>query len=131
MASIGFLVWISPTVGIISFLSSFLIILAIVLLIKNSFPYMTMKMRLIIESAAYCFDYISNMTTVLTLRLGERTHSNLFERMMTIWPFFRKDTVLNETKWFVMGMLLGIIQTAILMVIFFILYMPLAPFSSV
>lgn len=114
VASIGFLVWISPTVGIISFLSSFLIILAIVLFDKKLIPLYDNENEIDNRVGGVLFDYISNMTTVLTLRLGERTHSNLFERMMTIWPFFRKNTVLNETKWFVMGMLLGIIQTGIL-----------------
>ncbi len=46
------------------------------------------------------FDYISNMTTVLTLRLGNSTHTNLLQRMRSIWPFFRKEIILNEAKWF-------------------------------
>ncbi len=56
------------------------------------------------------FDYISNMTTVLTLRLGELTRSNLWQRMVSIWPIFRKEAVLNETKWCLMMTMLSIFQ---------------------
>jgi ABC-type bacteriocin/lantibiotic exporter with double-glycine peptidase domain len=54
------------------------------------------------------------MTTILTLRLGELTHSNLLQRIMQIWPFFNKDVVINETKWFTMMILYWIVQAAVL-----------------
>ena len=60
------------------------------------------------------FDYVSNMTTVLTLRLGKMTHSNLWKRLLTVWPFFKKEAIWNETKWFAMGVALSIIQAVIL-----------------
>ena len=54
------------------------------------------------------------MTTILTLRLGELTRSNLFQRLMSIWSFFNKDAVLNEVKWFTVGMMLSTMQSIIL-----------------
>ena len=54
------------------------------------------------------------MTTVLTLRLGELTRHNLFQRIMTVWPFFNKEVVLNEVKWFTMGIALSAMQSIIL-----------------
>ena len=39
------------------------------------------------------FDYISNMTTVLTLRL--KTHeSNLVSRLAAIWPAYKPEVIL-------------------------------------
>ena len=66
------------------------------------------------------FDYISNITTVLTLRLTELTQTNLFQRLSAIWPFFKKEAVLNEVKWFTMNMILSVTQSLIL--IGYILY---------
>src|SRR5262249_66697 len=60
------------------------------------------------------FDYISNMTTILTLRLGELTRSSLWQRMSAIWPIFRKEALLNETKWFLMMMMLSTFQAIVL-----------------
>jgi ATP-binding cassette subfamily B protein len=65
---------------------------------------------------AVLFDYISNMTTVLTLRFGELTKSNLYQRMLKVWPFFRKDIVVNEVKWFCMNILLNALQALILVI---------------
>ena len=60
------------------------------------------------------FDYVSNMTTILTLRLGKLTSHNLFERMMSVWPYFKKKTYLNEMKWFLMMILFSLVQAGIL-----------------
>ena len=60
------------------------------------------------------FDYVSKTTTVLTLRLGNLTHANLFQLMRSVWPFFRKEIILNEAKWFLTGMLFSIVQAAVL-----------------
>jgi ABC-type multidrug transport system fused ATPase/permease subunit len=115
IVSIGFLMWISFPVGLLSFITSAMVTVTVILFDKKLIPLYDTQNEIDNHVGAVFFDYISNMTTVLTLRLGELTHSNLFQRMMDIWPFFKKDVVLNELKWFTMMMLLSIIQAAILM----------------
>jgi len=115
LTSIGFLIWISPTVGLISFFTSLLIGCTVVWFDRRLIPLYDAQNEIENHVGAVLFDYISNMTTVLTLRLGELTHNNLFQRLMKIWPFFRKDVVINEVKWFTMMMLLSAIQATILM----------------
>ena len=112
--SVGFLMWISVPVGLLSLASSLLIALTVVLFDKKLIPLYNTQNEIDNHVGAVIFDYISNMTTVLTLRLGELTHSNLFQRLMSVWPFFKKDVILNELKWFTMMTLLSIVQAVIL-----------------
>lgn len=114
LTSIGFLLWISLPIGLISLFSCALVLTMIVFFDRRLIPLYDTENEIENHVGAVLFDYISNMTTVLTLRLGELTHSNLFQRMMSIWPFFNKEVVLNEVKWFAMMILLSIVQAGLL-----------------
>lgn len=112
--SIGFLTWISVPVGLISFLSSALIIAMILLFDKKLIPLYEATNEVDNHVGAVLFDYINNMTTILTLRLGQLTHSNLLSRMKAIWPFYNPEIRLNEAKWFCVNLALNAIQAIIL-----------------
>lgn len=112
--SIGFLLWLSVPVGLISFFSSVVVTYIVILFDRKLIPLYEAENEIDNRVGAVLFDYISNMTTILTLRLGDLTHTNLYQRMMAVWPFFRKDSVLNETKWFTIMTLLAAVQSALL-----------------
>ncbi len=112
--SIGFLMWISLPVGLISLLSCMLATTVVILFDRRLIPLYESENEIDNHVGAVFFDYISNMTTVLTLRLGELTRSNLLHRIMSVWPFFNKEAVLNEVKWFSMGIALSVTQSLIL-----------------
>jgi ATP-binding cassette subfamily B protein len=114
VTSVGFLLWISLPIGLISLCTSLVVIIAVLIFDRKLIPLYDAENEVENNVGAAIFDYISNMSTVLTLRLGEQTYSNLFQRMLSIWPFFNKEAVLNEAKWFTMMMLLSIIQAAVL-----------------
>lgn len=114
ITSIGFLLWISLPVGFISLFTSFLVIAVVVFFDKKLIPLYNAENDIENHVGSVLFDYINNMTTVLTLRLGDLTHSNLFQRMLSVWPFFKKEVFLNEAKWFSMMILFSITQVAIL-----------------
>jgi ATP-binding cassette subfamily B protein len=114
LVSIGFLLWLSTSVGLLSLLASALVAYIVILFDRKLIPLYKAENEIDNRVGAVLFDYISNMTTILTLRLGELTHTNLSQRMMAVWPFFRKDSVLNETKWFTMMMLLSVVQAVLL-----------------
>jgi ATP-binding cassette subfamily B protein len=114
LASIGFLLWISLPVGLLSLFTCVLAASTVVLFDRKLIPLYDTQNEIDNHAGAVLFDYISNMTTVLTLRLAELTRSNLFQRMITVWPFFRKDVVLNEIKWCSIGILLTAAQSIIL-----------------
>ncbi|MBX9585957.1 MAG: ABC transporter ATP-binding protein/permease [Gammaproteobacteria bacterium] len=114
ITSIAFLLWISLPVGLMSVFLSVTLLTTILLFDRKLIPLYDGENEIENHVGAVLFDYISNMTTVLTLRLGELTHSNLFQRLMAIWPIFKKEAVVNEVKWFTVGILLAIAQAVIL-----------------
>ncbi|WP_085065845.1 ABC transporter ATP-binding protein [Rickettsia peacockii] len=114
VTAMGFLLWISPPLGFISFFSSLFVMIVVILFDNKLVPLFNAENEVENHIGSVFFDYISNITTILTLRLGKLTHNNLFEHMMSIWPFFRKRVVLNEIKWFSMMILFTIVQTIIL-----------------
>ncbi len=59
------------------------------------------------------FDSLSNVITVITLRLQDRLEKTLLSRIQAIFPSFRKNTLINEWKWFVTDMMVGIIYAVI------------------
>jgi ATP-binding cassette subfamily B protein len=112
--SIGFLMWISLPVGIVSLISCALATLLVILFDRRLIPLYEAENDIDNRVGGVFFDYISNMTTILTLRLGELTRNNLFQRIMSVWPFFNKEAVINEVKWFLMGITLSAMQSVIL-----------------
>ncbi|MES2218438.1 MAG: ABC transporter ATP-binding protein [Pseudomonadota bacterium] len=112
--SIGFLLWISLPIGLLSLSTCMLAATAVMLFDRKLIPLYDAENEVENHVGAVFFDYISNMTTILTLRLGELTRNNMFQRMLTIWPFFRREAILNEVKWFSMGILLTSVQSIIL-----------------
>jgi len=112
--SIGFLLWISLPVGLVSLLSCILATTVVIAFDKKLIPLYNGENEVDNKVGAVFFDYISNMTTVLTLRLGDLTRSNLWQRILSYWPFFNKEVVLNEVKWFTMGIALSAMQSLIL-----------------
>lgn len=114
LVSIGFLSYISFLIGFLSFLSSILVFLIIVWFDKKLIPLYEQENEIDNHIGATLFDYISNITTLLALRLGSLTGQNLSMRMQKVWPIFNKETVLNEIKWFTMMMVISIVQFATL-----------------
>ncbi len=63
--------------------------------------------------SATLFDSLSNIMTVITLRLEKSMEKGLLGKVERILPFFRRNTVINETKWFVADILVTLIYCVI------------------
>jgi ATP-binding cassette, subfamily B, bacterial len=55
------------------------------------------------------FDSLSNIITVITLRLEKRMESSLLKKIADVFPPFFKNVKINEWKWFVADMLVGLV----------------------
>lgn len=112
--SIVFLSWISLPVGIASITLSLGIIIIVICFDKKLV--ILYKSENEIENNIWMtlFDYLNNITTILTLRLGHLTHNHVAQRINSIWVFFKKEVLLNEAKWFTSGILFASIQLIIL-----------------
>lgn len=64
--------------------------------------------------ASVLHDYITNIATVITLRLEKLTQSELLRRMTHYMPIYRREVRLNEVKWFLATMAISI-TTALVM----------------
>ena len=60
------------------------------------------------------FDSLSNIITVITLRLEKRMEQGLLGRVTDILPPFRRKILVNEWKWFTMEMCVAMIYGVIL-----------------
>jgi ATP-binding cassette, subfamily B, bacterial len=57
------------------------------------------------------FDSLSNIMTVITLRLEQRMEGSLLKKVRDVFPPFVRSVRLNEWKWFVADVLIAIIYT--------------------
>ncbi len=63
--------------------------------------------------SATLFDSLSNILTVITLRLENSMQSGLMAKVAEILPPFRRNALINEWKWFVADMLVGVTYATI------------------
>lgn len=55
------------------------------------------------------FDTLSNITTVITLRLEKVVHTSFLSKLSEVFPPFKKNATVNEWKWFTAQMMIGLI----------------------
>jgi len=55
------------------------------------------------------FDSLSNIITVITLRLEKRMESGLSQKIANVFPPYRRKVVVNEWKWFTTDMMVRLI----------------------
>lgn len=59
------------------------------------------------------FDSLSNIITVITLRLERRMEISLMNKLADVFPSFRKTILINEWKWFVASLFIGLIYVVV------------------
>ncbi|MGV3558841.1 ABC transporter ATP-binding protein [Larkinella arboricola] len=59
------------------------------------------------------FDSLSNIITVITLRLEKQMETSLLGKVMAVLPPFRRHVRINEWKWFVASMMIALIYGVI------------------
>lgn len=63
--------------------------------------------------SANLFDSLSNINTVITLRLEKQMEKSLLQKVRDVFIPFRKNVVINEWKWFVADMLVALVYAVI------------------
>ncbi|NSL85411.1 ABC transporter ATP-binding protein [Chitinophaga sp. Mgbs1] len=63
--------------------------------------------------SATLFDSLSNIMTVITLRLEKSMENGLLHKVAQIWPPFRRNTIIHEWKWFVADIMVALIYCVI------------------
>ena len=65
------------------------------------------------------YDYVSNIYTVITLRLEELSHKEFIKKIFKIFAPYKKYIVLNEVKWFFVDFMVTILGAAIVVLYVF------------
>lgn len=102
-------------VGLATFLCGITMIAAIRYYDQIMIPLLRKENELDHHFASTFFDYVSNITTIISLRIGERTREVLMQKLAIIYPVFARGAVVNEWKWFVITVCRIIIDVGILL----------------
>lgn len=118
------MIYFSPVFGSIAMLLG---VLVVFIILKFDKPYIATLKEVnekehIVSSTL--FDSLSNIITVITLRLEDRMEKGIIKKVMDIFPVFRRNTIINEWKWFTVDNLVGIIYSIILVGFVYQNYVP-------
>lgn len=65
------------------------------------------------ESSSMLFDSLSNIITVITLRLEKQMEVGMLGKIMNVFPPFQRNIRINEWKWFVASMLIALVYVTV------------------
>lgn len=65
-------------------------------------------------TASALHDYVTNIFTVISLRLEKMTRSEVYRRMTCYLPLYKKNHKINETKWFLVTMSIAVMTVVVL-----------------
>lgn len=107
------IVWFSPLYGGIGILIGIITMRIIFLFDKPFIKALdeTNEREHVVSSTL--FDSLSNIITVITLRLEKRMKAGLMQKVADVFPPFRKTVVINEWKWFVASIFIAIIYIVV------------------
>ena len=96
-----------PRYGFIVLAAGALVIYVILLFDKRLARYKKSMNDLEHERSAIFYDYVSNIKTIITLRLSRFARNEYSRSILRIFPIFRTEIRVNELKWFIVSMLLS------------------------
>lgn len=111
--SFGAMLYFSPLFGAIAVCIG---VVTVLVIIKFDRPYIK-SLREVNERehrvSSALFDSLSNIITVISLRLEKRMKEGFISRLMDVFPPFKRNVTINEWKWFTAQMMVGIIYATI------------------
>ncbi|MBX3166707.1 MAG: ABC transporter ATP-binding protein [Candidatus Eremiobacteraeota bacterium] len=117
VGSVALLSWLMPLAGLTMIAVTGLTALVVVLFDKKLVPQYEGLNLAYNRVAAAVQDYLTNISTVISLRLEGRVVREVRSRIQAIYPLYRKNTVLNEWKWFTTSRLVDFSQVGLLLVL--------------
>lgn len=114
--SFAAMLYFAPLFGFIALLLG---IFVIIIILKFDKPYIKTLEEVnegehVVSSTL--FDSLSNIITVITLRLQKRMEAGVLQKVSNIFPAFRRNIRVNEWKWFVVeGICISLIYAVILL----------------
>lgn len=107
--SFGAMLYFSPVFGGIGIALGFLTILIIVQFDKVFIKSLREVNEKEHHVSSTLFDTLSNIMTVITLRLEKVVHASFLQKLAAVFPPFKRNATVNEWKWFTAQMMIGLI----------------------
>lgn len=113
--AIAVLTWLMPPAGLAVLIVGGLAVFAIVLFDRRLIIQYTALNKRFNEVAAAIQDYLTNVATVISLRLEKRVTGEIDERTGKILPLYKRNSITNELKWFTTSRFVDLTQAGILL----------------
>jgi len=107
--SFGAMLYFSPLFGTIGVILGFVTVLIIIQFDKPFIKSLREVNRQEHHVSSTLFDSLSNIRTVITLKLESRIKAGLMEKLSNVFPPFKRNVTINELKWFTAQMMVGLI----------------------
>lgn len=107
--SFGAMIYFSPVFGSIGIALGFVTILIIVRFDRTFIKSLREVNEREHHVSSTLFDTLSNITTVITLRLEKVVHAAFLQKLAEVFPPFKRNATVNEWKWFTAQMMIGLI----------------------
>jgi ABC-type multidrug transport system fused ATPase/permease subunit len=107
--SFGAMIYFSPIFGSIGIALGFLTILVIVRFDRVFIKSLREVNEREHHVSSTLFDTLSNIMTVITLRLEKVVHASFLQKLGEVFPPFKRNATVNEWKWFTAQMMIALI----------------------
>lgn len=114
VGAIVFLAWLMPAAGIAAVAFAVLIAVTIALFDRRLISLYRQFNSQLNRVAAAIQDYLTNIGTVISLRLEDRAAEAIDARARKVVPVWRASAIQNELKWFSTGMLITLLHASVL-----------------
>lgn len=115
LLSFAAMIYFSPLFGSVAVVLGIVTIFMIILLDKpfiRSLKEVNERQHAVMASL---FDSLSNIITVITLRLERRMEINMLDKINEVYPPFRLNVITNELKWFVAQVMVAVIYAVVVL----------------
>lgn len=107
--SFSAMIYFSPVFGSVAIILGFITIMIIVRFDRSFIRTLREINEREHHVSSTLFDMLSNITTVITLRLERVVHSSFLQKLALVLPPFKRNATVNEWKWFTAQMMIGLI----------------------
>lgn len=112
--AIAFLTWIMPWAGVAVMAFAVVIGWVIVVFDRSLVAQYAIQNKKLNEVAASVQDYLTNVGTVISLRLEDRVAREIDERAKKVAPIWKSTAILCELKWFSTNFLIDVMYGSVL-----------------
>lgn len=115
LGSIAMLSLFMPMAGLFILASTVVTLGTVLLFDRKLVPLYDECNRRTNKVAAAVQDYLTNITTIISLRLEDRVVREVSSKMDTFRPLIRRTAIMNESKWFLTNLLVDLTRVSVLM----------------